>query len=237
MCLADFDTAENLQPDNPDIYHQRAQIYLMLDQFPEALSQFEKVFKIAPNHAMAYIQKCYVEYRMSLMSQDQTRLMIVMNEFKNAIEKFPDCVECYSMLAQVLADQQQFQQADLFYEKALKITPENASLYVHRGVMFLQWKGDIDKAMTYINQALEVDNKCLLAYETLGTIEVQRANLNRAVELFEKAIKLSKSKSEMGHLHALRNAAVAQLNVTRKLGIDMTKISALAQQGIMPASI
>lgn len=237
LCLADFDTAENLQPDNPDIYHQRAQIYLMLDQFPEALSQFEKVFKIAPNHAMAYIQKCYVEYRMSLMSQDQTRLMIVMNEFKNAIEKFPDCVECYSMLAQVLADQQQFQQADLFYEKALKITPENASLYVHRGVMFLQWKGDIDKAMTYINQALEVDNKCLLAYETLGTIEVQRANLNRAVELFEKAIKLSKSKSEMGHLHALRNAAVAQLNVTRKLGIDMTKISALAQQGIMPASI
>ncbi|XP_011199679.2 mitochondrial import receptor subunit TOM70 [Bactrocera dorsalis] len=235
--LADFDAAAKLQPDNPDIYHQRAQIYILLDQLPEALSEFEKVVKLSPNHAMAYIQKCYAEYRMALLSQDQMRLMIVMNEFKNAIEKFPDCIECYSLMAQVLADQQQFQQADQFYEKALKVAPENASLYVHRGVMLLQWKGDIDKAITLINQALEVDNKCLLAYETLGTIEVQRANLNRAVELFEKAIKLSKSKSEMGHLYALRNAAVAQLNVTRKLGIDMSKISALAQQGMMPAAV
>ncbi|XP_050318645.1 mitochondrial import receptor subunit TOM70 [Bactrocera neohumeralis] len=235
--LADFDAAAKLQPDNPDIYHQRAQIYILLDQLPEALSEFEKVVKLSPNHAMAYIQKCYAEYRMALLSQDQMRLMIVMNEFKNAIEKFPDCIECYSLMAQVLADQQQFQQADQFYEKALKLAPENASLYVHRGVMLLQWKGDIDKAITLINQALEVDNKCLLAYETLGTIEVQRANLNRAVELFEKAIKLSKSKSEMGHLYALRNAAVAQLNVTRQLGIDMSKISALAQQGMMPAAV
>ncbi|XP_018804478.1 PREDICTED: mitochondrial import receptor subunit TOM70 [Bactrocera latifrons] len=235
--LADFDAAAKLQPDNPDIYHQRAQIYILLDQLPEALSEFEKVVKLSPNHAMAYIQKCYAEYRLALLSQDQMRLMIVMNEFKNAIEKFPDCIECYSLMAQVFADQQQFQQAEQFYEKALKIAPENASLYVHRGVMLLQWKGDIDKAITLINQALEVDNKCLLAYETLGTIEVQRANLNRAVELFEKAIKLSKSKSEMGHLYALRNAAVAQLNVTRKLGIDMSKISALAQQGMMPTAV
>uniref|UniRef100_A0A0K8WCR5 Mitochondrial import receptor subunit TOM70 n=1 Tax=Bactrocera latifrons TaxID=174628 RepID=A0A0K8WCR5_BACLA len=235
--LADFDAAAKLQPDNPDIYHQRAQIYILLDQLPEALSEFEKVVKLSPNHAMAYIQKCYAEYRLALLSQDQMRLMIVMNEFKNAIEKFPDCIECYSLMAQVFADQQQFQQAEQFYEKALKIAPENASLYVHRGVMLLQWKGDIDKPITLINQALEVDNKCLLAYETLGTIEVQRANLNRAVELFEKAIKLSKSKSEMGHLYALRNAAVAQLNVTRKLGIDMSKISALAQQGMMPTAV
>ncbi|XP_017484532.1 PREDICTED: mitochondrial import receptor subunit TOM70 [Rhagoletis zephyria] len=235
--LADFEAASKLQPENPDVHHQRAQIYILIDQLPEALNEFEKVLKMAPNHAMAYIQKCYAEYRMALMSQDQIRLMIVMNEFKNAIEKFPDCVECYSLMAQVLGDQQQFQQADQFYEKALKLAPENASLYVHRGIMLLQWKGDIDKAIELMNRAVEVDNKCLLAYETLGTIEVQRANLNRAVELFEKAIKLAKSRSEMGHLYALRNAAVAQVNVTRRLGIDMSTVSALAQSGTIPVSV
>ncbi|XP_053960136.1 mitochondrial import receptor subunit TOM70 [Anastrepha ludens] len=235
--LADFKTASKLQPENPDVYHQRAQFYILIDQLPEALSEFEKVVKMAPSHAMAYIQKCYAEYRMALMAQDQIRLMIVMNEFKNAIEKFPDCVECYSLMAQVLCDQQQFQQADQFYEKALKLAPENASLYVHRGILLLQWKGDVDKAVELMLQAMEVDNKCLLAYETLGTIEVQRANLNRAVELFEKAIKFSKSRSEMSHLYALRNAAVAQVNVTRKLGIDMSTISALAQSGAMPTAL
>lgn len=236
MGLSDFEEAKRLQPSNPDIYHQRAQIYILLDQLPEALSEFEQAVKMAPNHAMAYVQKCYAEYRLALMSQDQMRLMRVMNEFSNAIEKFPNCVECYSLMAQVLTDQQQFPQADQFYEKAIKMAPGNASLYVHRGIMSLQWKGEIDKAVGLINRALEVDDKCELAYETLGTIEVQRGQLERAIELFESAIKLAKSQSEMCHLYALRNAAVAQINVTRKLGIDMATITALSQSGVMPGN-
>lgn len=232
--LADFAQAQKIEPENPDLYHQRAQIYILLDQLPEALQEFEKAVKLAPHNAMAFVQKCYAEYRLALLSQDQMRLMMVMNEFKNAIEKFPDCVECYSLMAQVLSDQQQFQQADQFYEKAIKMAPDNASLLVHRGIMTLQWVGDIEKAVGLMQKAIEVDDKCELAYETLGTIEVQRANLDKAVDLFEKAIKLAKSQAEMCHLYALRNAAVAQINVTRKLGIDMSTISALAQAGIVP---
>lgn len=180
---------------------------------------------------MAYIQKCYAEYRLAFISQDQMRLMSVMNEFKNAVEKYPDCIECYSLMAQVLSDQQQFDQADSFFEKAMKMAPDNAALYVHRGIMQLQWNGDIQKALEYMQKAIEIDEKCELAYETLGTIEVQRANLDKAVELFEKAIKYAKSQTEMAHLYALRNAAIAQINVTQKLGIDMSSISALAQAG------
>lgn len=156
-----------------------------------------------------------------------------MNEFKNAIEKFPNCVECYSLMAQVLCDQQQFEQADQFYEKATKMAPENASFYVHRGVMMLQWKGDIEKSVSLMQKALEVDDKCELAYETLGTVEVQRANLEKAMSLFESAIKLARSQREMCHLYALRNAALAQINVTRKLGIDMSAVTAIAQSGVL----
>lgn len=231
--IEDFARAQKLQPDCADIYHQRAQIYILLDQLSEALDDFEKAVKLAPNNAMAYVQKCYAEYRIALMSQDQMRLMMVMNEFKNAVEKYPDCVECYSLMAQVLSDQQQFPQAEQFYEKAIKIAPDNASLLVHRGIMCLQWKGDIAMAIELMEKAIEIDDKCGLAYETLGTVEVQRANLDRAVELFEKAIKLAKSPAEMCHLYALRNAAVAQINVTRKLGIPMSSISALAEASIM----
>ena len=38
----------------------------------------------------------------------------------------------------------------------------------------LQWKQDIPEASALISKALEVDDKCEFAYETLGTIEVQR---------------------------------------------------------------
>lgn len=38
----------------------------------------------------------------------------------------------------------------------------------------LQWKQDIDEAARLIEKAMEVDSKCEFAYETLGTIEIQR---------------------------------------------------------------
>ncbi|ALC39781.1 Tom70 [Drosophila busckii] len=231
--LADFDAAEKLHPNNADVFHQRAQILLLLEQIDEALSEFDKAVRLAPQHAVAYVQKCYAEYRLSLMKGDQQRLERVIGDFERAIEKFPECVECYSLMAQVLADQQQFAQAQQFYEKAMKMSPANPALLVHQAIMVLQWRGDIDAAVTLLNRAIEVDPKCELAYETLGTVEVQRAQLQRAVELFEKALLYAKSQAELVHVYSLRNAALAQINITRKLGIDMNSVSAMAQSGYL----
>lgn len=50
----------------------------------------------------------------------------------------------------------------------------SAGLFVHRGLLNLQWKGDINAAMKMLEKAIEIDDKCEFAYETLGTVEVQR---------------------------------------------------------------
>ena len=44
------------------------------------------------------------------------------------MEKFPDCVETYALFAQVLCDQQNFEKADSYYERAIKVDPANANL-------------------------------------------------------------------------------------------------------------
>ena len=51
--------------------------------------------------------------------------------------------------------------------------------------------GDVSKAVELIQSALELDEKCEFAYETLGTIEVQRGNLKRAIELFDKELRMN----------------------------------------------
>lgn len=38
----------------------------------------------------------------------------------------------------------------------------------------LQWRQDVEKAADLVNEALEIDDKCDFAYETLATLEVQR---------------------------------------------------------------
>ena len=74
---------------------------------------------------------------------------------------------------------QEFDRADELYQAGMKVDSANAYLLVHRGLVALQAKGDIAKAVELITRALEIDEKCEFAYETLGTIEVQRGNLRQ----------------------------------------------------------
>lgn len=231
-CFGDFNEAEIVDPENADVFHHRGQVYVLIEMLAEALADFEKSLKYAPDQPITFVHKCYAEYRIAVLSQNNMMLMTVMNSFSSAMEKYPDCVECCSLLAQVLAEQQHFEQADKLFEKAIGIDANNATLFVHRGLLQLQWTGNVDRAVELINKAIEMDNKCEFAYETLGTIEVQRANLERAIELFDKALELAKSEMEMVHIFSLKDAAIAQITVSKKLGIDMTRLAAISSSGI-----
>lgn len=53
---------------------------------------------------------------------------------------------------------------------SLPLTPPHPK----SSLLQLQWKQDLDKGLELISKAIEIDNKCDFAYETMGTIEVQR---------------------------------------------------------------
>ena len=142
------------------------------------------------------------------------------NEKEAGVDPFFKELLHFFVSFQVLSDQQQYEKADSYYEQALKVDPTNANILVHRGLIHLQWRGDVGKATELIEQAIKLDEKCEFAYETLGTLEVQRGNLKRSVELFDKAIPLANSELEMAHLFGMMDAAKAQLVVTGRLGIQ-----------------
>jgi mitochondrial import receptor subunit TOM70 len=220
-CFDDFSQAEKLDPENSDVYHHRGQVFTLLENMTEAIQDFEKAVKFAPDEGLLYVHKTYAEYRRALMSQDSNLLNEIMEQFSIAIDKFPTCVECYSLMAQVLSDQGQYQAADSFFKKSIDLDPENATLYVHRGVLQLQWQGNINTALSYIQNAIDVDDKCEFAYETLGTIEVQRANLEKAIDCFEKAINLAKSEMELVHLYSLKG--MLKLKLFLPINFDVLK--------------
>jgi len=221
LSFADFARAAELDPENADIYHHRGQVHLLIDQINQAIVDFNKAVTLQPNFPVAQVQKLYTDYRAASTIGDHVTVNSVLDKFKEAIEKFPKCVETYALYAQVLNDQQEFDKADEMYQAGMKVDTQNANLLVHRGLVALQAKGDIARAVELIQAALELDEKCEFAYETLGTIEVQRGNLKRAIELFDKAIPLANTELEMGHLFGLRDAAMAQITVSTKLGITL----------------
>ncbi|XP_023013800.1 translocase of outer membrane 70 [Leptinotarsa decemlineata] len=218
-CLADFDKAAELGPNVSDVYHHRGQVKLLMERTDEARSDFQKAVELNPNFAVAVVQKCYTDYRYAMQTQDVGILMQSMRDFQAATEKFPDNPETFILFAQIKTEKQEFQEAEELYQKALLIDPHNASIYVHRGLLLLQWKGEIENSVELMRQGIRIDEKSEFAYETLGTVEVQRGNLVLAIELFNKAISLARSEMEMVHLFSLRDAAASQLKISSKLGV------------------
>lgn len=225
-CIQDFDKAAQLGPDVSDVFHHRGQVNLLMDKIENATKDFNRAVELNPNFPIAYVQKCYSDYRQALTGRDVEKVMECMGNFAKATEKFPKCSECFILYAQVLADQQQFEKANEYYDKALAIDSSNATVYVHKGLLHLQWTGDSEKAVKSMNTAIENDPLCEFAYETLATVEVQRGNFSNAISLFDKAIKLAKTELEMTHLFSLRDAAISQLKISKKLGITLPSVPA-----------
>lgn len=219
--LFDLELAAELGSDNSDVYHHRGQVFMLLDKPAEAMRDFAKAVALNDNFPIALVQKLYTDYRLAVSLGDASKMHSAMQAFEEAIGKFPNCPECYLLYAQVLSDQQDFKKADDFFKKALEVDPQNATAYVHRGLLQLQWEGDVTLATKLIEEAIKLDPKCEFAYETLGTIEVQRGNLKRAIDLFDTAIPLSKTEAEISHLFSLKDAALAQVKVAEKLGVTL----------------
>ncbi|XP_043205508.1 mitochondrial import receptor subunit TOM70-like [Amphibalanus amphitrite] len=219
--VADFKKAIDIDEKNSDIYHHRGQINLLMEMTDQAMADFETAVKLKPDFPIACVQKTYTDYRHACATENRAKIAKVNEEFKSLISRFPNCSECYVLYAQVMADQEKFQEADELFKQAIQVDPDRATVYVHRGLLQLQWKGDVTEATKLISRSLELDDKGEFAYETLGTIEVQRGNLRRAMELFDKAIPFAKTEAELSHLFSLRDAAQAQAEVAQQLGISV----------------
>uniref|UniRef100_A0A7N6B7D7 Mitochondrial import receptor subunit TOM70 n=1 Tax=Anabas testudineus TaxID=64144 RepID=A0A7N6B7D7_ANATE len=219
LSTQDFNMAAEIDTRNPDVYHHRGQLKILLDQVDEAVGDFDECILLRPDSALAQAQKCFALYRQAYTGNNPSQVQTAMDGFEDVIKRFPKCAEGYALYAQALTDQQQFGKADEMYDKCIELEPDNATTYVHKGLLQLQWKQDLDLGLELISKAIEIDNKCDFAYETMGTIEVQRGNLDKAIEMFNKAINLAKSEMEMAHLYSLCDAAYAQTEVARKYGL------------------
>merc|ERR1711936_1397036 len=121
------------------------------------------------------------------------------------------CVEAFALYAKVLQERGDTEAADEMYKKGIELNPDNANLIVHRALLALQKTGDVMATITEIERAIKVDDKCEFAYETIGQIEIQRDNMEAAVEAFDKAIPLVNTELEMAHLFGLRESAYAKM--------------------------
>lgn len=223
--LEDFANAEQVDDKNSDVYQQRAVVYVQMDRIVDALAEMDRVLKINPDLCSAQCQNAYFVYRQAMGTDDAVRTYAAVQQLHRLNTQYPSDVECCNLLAQVLTEQQQYDKALPILQHIIELDATNASAHVHMGLLHLQWNGDIDKAIASIEQAIQIDTKCELAYETYGTIEVQRGRLQHAIDLFEQALKLCRTELELVHVYSLRDAALAQLVVAERMELNLERLA------------
>lgn len=77
--FSDFEAAIKIDPNNPDIYHHRGQVYLLVEQLDDAVNDFSKATELAPKNPITYVHKLYSEYRQAVNEQDNTKLFAKVN--------------------------------------------------------------------------------------------------------------------------------------------------------------
>lgn len=181
-----YEKAIEADPTNEDIYCNRAQVFAMKGRFEDSFKDFEKCLELNKNHKIAKIQKAFFEFRqffaqLSMFAQatqasihDSKELKSETSKLESLINEYSDVPEAFNLYAQILSEQENFEKAEQYYKIALDKDPNNAALMVQRALNIMSWTNGFDEPINMLNQAIEIDDTCEFAFETLATIEIQR---------------------------------------------------------------
>ncbi|MDE6003949.1 MAG: tetratricopeptide repeat protein [Oscillospiraceae bacterium] len=143
--IAMFDKVINLSPEYSKVYSFRAESYLNLEKYLEAINDITKSLSI-DNDAKAH-------HELFKFPDNQTTL--IMTKLKGMAVKNPHDAEWWYYIAQVYYDKKQYSEAIEALKKALEI--DAYSGFIEMISDCYQELGEFSKALEYVNQALQMN--------------------------------------------------------------------------------
>lgn len=203
--LKDFSAASNILVSDPDVFHNRANIYskmgrnaeakqdqeraqdlffdrgsmwLEKDDLDKAISDFTKAILLDGKDADAYLHRgiaLKIKGDMDKAIQDYTK----------AIELAPDAT-AYSNRGNAWLKKGDLAKAQADYDKAVTLDPAYPHTYFNRSQLYVQ-QGNLQGALTDINKALSINKEDAQAYAARGNIYARMGNTGQAEQEFSKA--------------------------------------------------
>lgn len=219
-----FDKCLVLDSTSPDCLMHRARVNLelatSLDSLGAIVDDLEQTLSKVPGSAYAAFTLAAVLHRMAGACQSMELLDKAREGFEGAVKKFPTFVDGMVLYAMFLQDMGQARVAEELLDKAVKMEPDNSTVHLTMGILNMVSRRDLDKAAACMEKAIAVDNSCTQAYDTLASIEMQRANIDHALELYDQAVQFSRTEMEVGQALVAREVLTAQAAVCKEYGIS-----------------
>jgi len=185
--IAELDGRIANDPNNPNLYHERAFVYYRMADFEKSLNDINRAISIDSSVAMYYFTKAEI-------FMVQYKIESAKSFYEIALEKKPDYWEAELKLGRIQMYLKEFNKAMEHINKALKINAAIAEAYFMKGEIYEELK-DSAKAASSFQTAIEQNPEYYDAYIRLGVLYSGARN-PLALEYYNTALEIKPNSME-----------------------------------------
>jgi arylsulfatase A-like enzyme/Flp pilus assembly protein TadD len=176
-----FRRFHELEPENQSGVSYLGRTLQMLDRDDEAIEWYRRAVAMAPE---SFIDQRQLGNMLALKGDYEAAEVC----YRAAIEYNPGEEPIGHLnLGMVLASLKRFDEALVYYDKAVEMVPEQVSAHLHRGTT-LRLLGRYEEAVASVNEALRLDPALIAAHTQLAMVRYQMGQKDEAIAGLESAI-------------------------------------------------
>ncbi|MCK5739518.1 tetratricopeptide repeat protein [bacterium] len=210
-------------PNDLDALTNIALLYMQLQNYEQALLNFERVIEIDPNNKLAYnhLGYCYA------LSGNFNYALVALKEYRKLAPDEPNPYDSMGDTYRLMGD---WQQAAENYQLALVQNPEFMASFVNLGLTYF-YQGDDDRAeQTYIEFARKWPGNYMidLVNERMGLLKWRQKKYDQAIEIYKDIYPRNFGRTyawanRLNRLYTLKGDSVAAHGVVREAYIESYK--------------
>jgi tetratricopeptide (TPR) repeat protein len=214
-----------------DLFFKALQIFND-GNYKNALDEYNKVLRLNPNHATAYVGRGVVYEK---LGESQRAI----NDYSKAIELNPRHANAYCNRGLMYNKEGRFKVAIDDFNNAIEIAPNYSQAFEGRGTAY-SYFGDKKIAIENYSKAISLDPNNIAAYTNRGNVYNDLLEYQLAIRDYEKAIKinpkrnepyigLSNTYSNLGDSDGDKKNAIE--NFSKAISLDPNNIAAYTKRG------
>jgi Tfp pilus assembly protein PilF len=168
------------QPKNTDALYLLGLITQSTRRFAESAELFQRAVQANPKSA-----KYYVNLGLSLGGMGLRRTAEAIAALRSAIAIDPDIPEAWANLGNEFGNDDQYDEAMVCYQRALKLRPDYADAHCNLGALFQKTLPTLDPAIAAYEKAISLQEDFALAHWDLGLALLLRGDYPRGLPEYE----------------------------------------------------